>query len=478
MSDERTLAIWQSTTDQLRRVDLSSGYTFDNSKDLVDANIVGEGEGLSFERNFVRCAFSDVRLAGVKFHRVDYKDSSFIDCRFDDSDLGGGSVVSCTFANSTFDRCSFMDAALHDCRFIECTFIECSFCDSMIRNSTAANCCFDACQTSNKLFDGCRLYSNIFRGTFLDVSAIADNFGLDQAQIAKHFIRADRSRSETPFDFDAIQNGWNAVEYVSVFERIKLDYYLSGTGLRGGETLDLTFDSRSWFQAVRAPVNFERLLQDFADFLFRNYDQDRVSIGFILRLAQLAKEVGDQSTNLPGYAQITQAAAGIHLQCLQRLVYLEQAVASFRVRYPGDKLIFRSTDDISDEMAQEIADYFLEIAPSVKMRITPRNSPLDIIVEGLSVSHAIFLITLFFCTKLRLTLANLSSPREEGVAGEGTGSNEKDIFSLQVGGASGDALVQAFALSTGLTRGIVFKCEVKYSTEIIEKIRRFIKEVM
>lgn len=471
---------WRRLHYDLSEIDLSAGYIFNDAQDISDTRIVGEGRGCSFARNFVRCSFIETVITRAAFKGVDYKDSTIVNSTFEDSDLGGGSLVSCTVIGSVFDRCSFTSTAVHDCRFVECRFIECTFENAMFRNSIVSDVLFSECATSNKLFDGCRVYDCRFEATMLDASVIFDNFGIDQRQIDLGQLRRDRSRGTAGLTVEGLHSSAQSRIEREVFSRIKLAYFLGESDETVNHDFDRMFDPTEWLGAVRAPVNFERLLQDFADFILRAFDADSLESAYVLRLAQLTREISDETRDGEGLSQISQTAAAVTLECLRRLVAMETAI---RRRSGGDRppyrLIFRSYNDALDEDIEAISSEIRSLCPSAAVAITPRNSPLDILMSGLTATDSLILLTLFFSTKTRIALEQRGERAETGLKADNRAEGDaRALVDFKFGAARDGDLADAVALSTGMLGRLVFKVEVKYSVSLVNKVKNAIEELI
>jgi hypothetical protein len=339
----------------------------------------------------------------------------------------------------------------------------------MIRNSHLIGCKFTSCLTSNKLFDGCRLYENEFASTWLDFRSVLDNFGLDSKQLPLSGVREDRSYpSSAPFPFEEwLANSQDNA--LSPFEAIKLQFYLAGGELIGSDLVDKAFEPEAWILLVRAPVNLMRLLQDFSEFIFHLYQANRLRSLFLLKLAVLAEAIWRDFRDQPAYLQVGQAGAGTYLQCLQWLSDLEQAIITHLGTSSSTEITFRTFDDTDDQTIAELSTNIAAALPGASIDVRPRNSPVDIVFSNLPVGGAIFLATLFFCTKTRLELLRL----RDGIVDEAQES-KSSIVSISLGGAKDEALRNALSIRALLPGTTVLRLDVKYSSALVEKIKKAI----
>jgi len=471
MTDTR-LVSWRDWNHTLEPIDLSSASAETSlAGDVIGKLITGRHENIRFHRNFLRCAFRNASLIGVNFDRVDSKDTSFIETAFVDCALTSGSTVSCTFANCIFTRCKFTDAAFHESFYRDCTFVECDFVHSMMRNSQVVECVFERCTTSNKLFEGCRLFSNTFHETWLDFAAITDNFGLDNSQLSPERLRENRAypRNELfPLDARLSDAAW--VGDLSEFDKLKLQYYLAGGQLIGSETVDQVFSPESWLWLVRAPINLMRLLQDFGDFIFRLYRTDRLPCIFVLKLGELAHSIWTGFDKQTEHGALAQAGAGTYFQCLQFLADLDAAVRKMLPRNEAKPIVLRSYDDTADGEIVALCSELQKLMPEARIHVLPRNSPVDILFSGLSSESVIFLVTLFFATKTRVQLLRSSDSACDA-------DKDKVLFSLAVGGAKEDKLIDAVAFEQCLPGLMKIRFDVRYSTALVERMKKFIQAI-
>jgi hypothetical protein len=467
----KELSTWRDWGGRLSPMDFSTWPEDEaSSRDVVDRLVTGKVKNKRFRANFLRCAFREAIVTDVDFDGVDFKDTSLVHSEFHDSALTDGSTVSCTFSECTFVRCKFTGAAVHDSLYRQCTFVDCDFQHSMLRNSSVQECHFERCKTSNKLFEGCRVYENDFVETWLDFAAIMDNFGLDNAQLAIDWLRANRSSPENqrfPAEEKITDASW--VDHLTPFDRIKLQYYLSGGLLEGGAEADATFRLESWMSLVRAPVNLARLLQDFSDFIFRRYQADLLDSIFVLKLAGLAHIIWTGLGDDPEHAQLGQTGAAIYLQCLRALADLEVLLRESLSDGDFNRVIYRSFDDASDVAIAGLAQTLGVLLPEGDIRILPRNSPLDIVFSGLSHQNVAFLLTLFFATKTRLQISKLI--RIEGDAR----ADEVILFSVSVGGAREKSAVEAFGVEQSIPGFAKIKFDVRYSTSLAKSIKTLVR---
>jgi uncharacterized protein YjbI with pentapeptide repeats len=465
------LATWKNWTARLETFDLQSIEEAD--RDIIGKLITGEYSNVRFRRNFQRCAFRNAKLTGLNWQRVDYKDTAFIDTNFLNSNLGGGSTVSCTFSNCCFEHCVFDDAAIHDCQYENCIFIDCTFLHSMIRNSELSDCRLEQCQTSNKLFDGCRIFSNSFRNTKLDFRAVLDNFGFDNRQLPFDLLREDRTFPDDvvfPLDKRIANSDWRS--NLSPIEIVKLQYYLTGGELVGNELIDGAFQPNAWVELVRAPINLTRLLQDFSEFILRLYTQDKISAVYVLKLAILADAIwqgfSDQQSNL----QISQAGAGVYLNCIRWLETLDSVVASWISNSLSNKVVWRTFDNAADEEIALLAKSLRRSFPDIVLEVRPRNSPVDIVLSGLTNNYVLLLVTLFFCTKTRLELSSLA----ESTKGKTT--QQTRLISFSVGGAENETLRNAISVTSALPGAMILQLNVDYSVALVQKIKKLVKGII
>jgi hypothetical protein len=469
MSDH-TPAPWRDWNNGLERFDLSASNQA--LGDVVGKLIGGEYRQLTFHRNFLRCAFRNATLESVNFSRADWKDDSLIDCEFVDADLSDSSTVSSTYSDCRFIRCTFKDAAFHECLYQGCVFVECDFSHSMIRNSLLDSCRFERCITSNKLFEGCRLFSNRFEETSIDFAAILDNFGLDAVQLAPSQVRENRSYpSGTPFPFDEslIDPAWQT--QFSPFEQLKLQYYILGGELLGSDAADKAFEPETWLAQVRAPVNLVRLLQDFGDFVIRLYDGDRIPAVFMLKLASLSHSVWQGFTERREHTLLSQAGAGMYLQCVRELSDLDGVISNVLAQGLPDTVTLQSFDDASDDEISALAYQLQAALPDAEIRVKPRNSPVDLVLGHLSYGAAVFLLTLFFGTKTKIELVKL---RASGGSAEG---NEA-LLAIAIGGAKKAGLTSALSIQTAMPGAITLRIDVSYSSALVEKLRKVVKQAL
>jgi hypothetical protein len=467
------LSSWQDWSRGLEPLDLKNQHPDElDKRDIIGKIISGTATGLHFRRNFQRCAFREATLSDLHWERVDYKDTVFIKTEISDSMLGEGSTVSCTYTDCTFIRCNFSDAAFHDCIYERCEFIECEFQDSMVRNSELIECRFVRSITSNKLFDGCRLLGNEFVETALDFRAILDNFGLDSRQLPLDSVREDRTHphpSAFPFDERLVDQAW--VSVLSPFDAMKLQFYLNAGELSGGELIDRVFHTDAWTTLVRAPVNLMRLLQDFAEFIFYLYRNDRLDVIFILKLAILSESIWQGFQQQPVYAQVSQAGSGIYFRSLQSLIDLEAVVENWLNTNGTSTVTYQTADDADDKSVADLAGAIKNSFPDIAFEIRPRNSPVDFVFSNLPVEIAIALITLFFSTKTRIELTRLKTNL-------GKAAVQSTLFALAVGGAKSEDLHNALSLKASLPGSIIFRLNVDYSSALVDKLKRVVKLVI
>jgi hypothetical protein len=463
--------IWRDWNRGLKSFNLSDPTMVQGSDDVIGKIISGEHRQIAFHRNFLRCAFRDVLFEGTDFSRADWKDDSFINSEFVDADLSDSSTVSCTYSGCRFVRCSFKNAAFHECLYLDCSFVECNFSSSMIRNSLVNACRYERCTTSNKLFEGCRLFSNRFEDTTLDFAAIQDNFGLDAVQLPPDHVRESRSYPEVKkFPFDANLRAPTWLRQFPPFEQLKLQYYISGGELTGGNVADEVFEPATWLSQVRAPVNLVRLLQDFGDFTIRLFDDNRIPAVFMLKLASLSHSIWQGFNNKQEHTLLSQAGAGMYLQCVRELSDLDGAISNQLAKGVPEIVTLRSFDDASDEDIAVVHHELCTVLPSVDIRITPRNSPVDLIIGHMSYGAAIFLFTLFFSTKTKIELLKLRM--EAGASPVGS----DPLLSVAVGGAKDVGLTSAFSLQSAMPGSLLLRIDISYSSALVERLRKAIRQ--
>lgn len=473
VDNKNQISTWRDWNRALPCFDFSSADLATlNSADIIGKLITGLIPKVNFKRNFQRCAFRNSVATGLEWPGVDYKDTVFIEAQFTDCVLGDGSTVSCTFTNCRFERCSFNGSAIHGTSYIDCSFIESDFSHSMFRESQISSCQFIRCVTSNKLFDGCQLGLNRFDSTSLDFRVILDNFGLDKTQIEEALIREDRSYpQDRPFDFVARSQDGNWFRDLSSFDKLKIQFYLDGGGVYGSDDIDSLFEPQEWINAVRAPLNLMHLLQDFSDFLLRLYADDKLSVIFVVKMAQLSNSLWKVFSENQVYSQVANAAAGIYLACMRWLEELDSAI-EFVLNPTQTELRLRSFDDTSDEDIGILAETLGLLLTGSQVQITPRNSPVDIVVSHITPETVTFLVTLFFCTKTRLRLSR--TKRSESTSKR---TDDRQLINVSLGGAKG-VLHNAVSVQSALPGSLFIRFDVDYSSALIEKLRRTIKEVI
>jgi hypothetical protein len=471
--EKNEISSWRDWNRALPKFDFASADPEKlNAADIIGQLITGNIPKVPYRRNFQRCAFRESTGSGLEWPGVDYKDTVFVDAVFLDSMLGDCSTVSCTFTNCRFERCSFEGAAIHDTTYLNCTFVEADFRHSMFRNSRISSSQFLRCTTSNKLFDGCQLGQNTFDGTLLDFRAIVDNFGLDKGQLDPSLVREDRTHPHDQlFDFVLQSQNPDWVTSLSSFDRLKIQYYLDGGEMHGSEAMDSVFDAAEWLGAVRAPVNLMRLLQDFSDFLLHLYADNKLPVVFVVKMAQLAHALWTGfSANSP-YSQLGNAAAGTYFACLRWLEDLDAAIADALLE-STEQLRLRSFDEASDDEIHSVAAALRALIPGGEIRVTPRNSPMDIVLSHITPENVSFFVTLFFCTKTRLELSQRRNEdaRENGLV-------PATLLKVDLGGAKGK-LRNALTIQSALPGSLFIRLDVNYSSALIDKIRRSIKDLL
>ncbi|MCM5554142.1 pentapeptide repeat-containing protein [Pleomorphomonas sp. NRK KF1] len=460
-------SVWQEWSSILPSIDLNIW----SSKDHIVGDIVGrlitdDVHSAAFKNNFQRCAFRNCSINSCRWREVDFKDCAFTSTVFFDCDLSGGSTVSCTFSKCRFVDCDFTGAAFHECIYNDCLFERCKFQTSMIRNSRLSRCSFSSCETSNKLFDGCLLFDNIFNETRLDFRSIIDNFGLTIQQISSILIRNDRSYpGSTQHEFHD-----SVYEYkeLNPFEIFRLSFYLGGSEFSDGAILDSVFDPKSWTFMVRAPVNFSRLLQDFADFILFLYDGSSCPSLLVLKLSILSDEIWSTFAEKYEDAHLAQTAAGIHLQCLQRLDLLEQ-VSQLIASNGGNRIVYRSFDDADDEQIAAVANDLSKKLKDASVSIRPRNSPVDIVFTiGNSVTLLLG-IYIFLNTRTRFQLQKIGKqPLAEEI---GT------IVNFEIGGAQKEEMKSLLVISGSVPKVAHFRFDINFSGAMLKRLKDVIQDV-
>lgn len=470
---DNSISVWHDWSSALPIFDFSNeaALTSTNS-DIIGKLITGRIPKTEFRRNFQRCAFRSSQTLGQEWAGVDYKDTVFVDASFSECILGDNSTVSCTFTNCHFERCEFVGSAIHDSTYINCTFVEVDFRHSMFRNSQIVGSNFIKCITSNKLFDGCQLEDNTFEATQLDFRAILDNFGLDKLQITLDLIREDRSYpQDRNFDFKDKFNSESWLSSLSSFDTLKVQYYLDGGTIYGSDIIDRTFNVQEWTSIVRAPVNLMRLLQDFSGFILRLYSDNKLPVIFVVKMAQLAHSLWNSFSTNQAYSQLGNSAAGTYIACLRWIEELDVVIANSLEK---DKSVMRlrSFDDASDDTILALANELNSFTPARDISIGPRNSPVDIIINNLNPVTLSFYLSLFLFTKTRLELSHKLKQQKSRQA-----VKVNSLFDFSVGAAKGE-LHNALSIQTALPGSLFVRIDVNYSSSLIDKLRKTIKEIL
>ena len=465
------ISVWQKWADQLPPIDLGGDiWPEEVGKDIIGRLISGDVDGFEFSHKFQRCSFKMAVLSNSKLKNVDFKDCSFLESTFIGCDLGSGSTVSCTYSKCVFIGCSLSDAAFHECMYLECRFIECDFRSSMVRNSQIKECLFEECKTSNKVFDGCILFNNSFKKTSIDFRAIIDNFGLDCRQIDQGLIRVDRSYPEAEiYEFDQADNHTSKSSQTSPFESLRLDFYLAEGELEGSTTLDKVFEAEAWLSMVRAPINFMRLLQDFSSFVLYLYDTDKVPVLIVVKMYVLTDKIWSSFQGALGSEHLAQTAAGVNLQCLQRIEHLDRASDRIVGNTQGSKIVYRSFDWATDEQIDDLSKELAALLPESHFFIRPRNSPVDIVFSIGNSATLLLGVYLFLNTKTRIQLAQQKA--------KDVGRGNTPLVNLEIGGASGKEQMSLVHFSGNLPRAVTFCFEINFSSTLISRIKNVVKDV-
>lgn len=445
-------------------------------KELHDFLFLGQAHNWEYPASTYRCRFNATKFENVNFHNKDFKDCLFDDCEFIDCEITFASIVSSTFRNCYFEKTPFKDEAIHDCFYQNCHFVKASFVGSMIRNSKIEKCQFDNCETSNKVFDACFLIGNQFNNTKLDFRVLQDNFGLSQSQIDNSLIRENRSYPyDKLFSFSQLSKGVEGVD-LGAIDQWKIQYYQNNSLLFYGIKMDAAFNINYWTKGVQTPSNFVRFLENFAEFIIEEYQNNGCIYYLIVKLHALTYQIYKVLSQKTNFTNILQAVSGIHIRTGHIMNEIDEI--NFTISPNSEnELRFRTIDGITKDEINSIINQIRETTNGFDFKIIKRNSPVDILFLIENYEAYLTIISFFLLSKTKLEIEKIIVNNDLNTNKEKLNEKSK-TFSVSLGLVKEVNSVEIFSMSSNIWGNYTVSICLRVGTTLLKKIRKVLHEII
>lgn len=437
------------------------------SRDLHNAEIVGQVSNWDFPSSSYQCEFRSARLTEVRFPGKDFRDCTFRETQFIRSKFKKASIIGCVFIDCRFIESTIDDYSIHDCIISGTDFLESQILGSMVRYSRAQGCKFVNCILENKVFDECLLFDLEFLDTNIDFHVLIDNFGLRSIELPASAIRVDRSLQlgkEEMFNFDG-ESLSDLYQGLATIERFRLQAYLVGDTLFDGPIVDELFSAENWQQSITTPSAFIRLIENLTEFVCREFEQGRCYLFLVARLHSVMFELY-QNLSDTRYAKISQSVIGCHLRLGQVLNLWEGFIISKLGKKPK-KLQFYTEDNLDESYINNTMQELSAITGGLKYSVGRRNSP--VFVEILEHIDKIFLIAAIF------TITRFSFEIERGSMEELSTDKKvpttRKVLELTAGGGN-------VSLTASPWGDLIVRASIALNSTLITKLRRILHVVV
>lgn len=423
------------------------------------------------ESNLSRCDIKDCLI----------RESDFRFCAFD-----GGALATNYFTETRFTGCTFADTSVINCEFHGCEFISCDLRSLFMKGCRLSNCRLIDCHTDNKAIESTLFFNTELRDCSFQIQMIVENFGLSESLSTGCSIRSARVRDKhVLLTLEEIAEEINNPNN-NVLERLRLYYFVHGTLLEGGENLDQALAFKHWVGVARIPASFNRLIQDFSDFLIHLYEQDQLNAHVILLLHTTLDQLRMRSESNTSFRSLTQTIIGVHVT-LSRLVeeYLVCLMVLQRVFGKDFSLVANGPNEV--EYFENRLSHFLTGTPAKVTRVVPHNSPVDVVISWMDGNTAMIILALFLATRTKFEIrkfaqdlgANTSGTLMEQAGDErGSSMPGMSLFSVSLGFSPDNPAEYGLKLRSLMPGALLVDFRLQVSTVLVSKFRKILVDIL
>lgn len=439
--------------------------------------------------NFVESILFEVNASGVDFAECDFKDSllknsHFTDCRFESS-----TFATCFLADCTFHNCRFYNVGIHSSDFRRVTFSDCDLTNLLIKSSRFTDCRFVDCTTSNKLLEMSAIDNTLFQGTDIQSQTITSNFGLTAQCLQGGRIRDGRIREKFVFLQPAdLQELCKRLD-LSPVEKLRIEYFLTGSLMQGSQYLDEALDLGRWLKTYKNPGSFVELLDSFSDFIAHLYEKNQLLVHTILLLHHVTSRLIDVIPNVDEFRRVALSLGGTHmtlsrvvedyLDVLSRYVDGTQETVTFLVNGPEDRAFY----------LEQLSEWF-EGGDVQITRLVPHNSPLELELTATNSAALLSFIAVFLATRTKFELKKIQAAKAPTTRprkrrhGDNRSSlpvsspGPEKLFSLTAGLEDGPQRKYQIQVMSVLPGSLMATFRLEFGTRIAGRLRHLLVELL
>jgi uncharacterized protein YjbI with pentapeptide repeats len=453
-----------------------------NAFDIRNSTLQGKMTRLH-NPNKINITFSrleSLHCTGVNFTSVDFKDcyikgSVFENCKFNDAAL-----INNLFDDVTFRNCTFRMTSVTGCRFQDVLFENCDLRNVVINTCQFLYCSFKNCKTSNKIIEMSFLYDSHFYKTDIFMETILENFGLNRKHVDQSRIKVAKRFMVQPKDLKKNIKDKVKSDTLNTVERFKLDYFYDPKVLiNGSDLLDETFRFDNWLQLCTIPKSFSLLLQNYSEFLQKNYDENNMPAWGLLKLHSMTGFLLEQKIS---DEEVYRSISGVHLS-LSRFVeqFLTQLINTVTTLQGNTTILLVEGPMEQDFYYENLKTYFEGSSLAIE-NIIKHNSPNELILTWLNIKDIIPVIAVLLATRFKIEIENLNKNKPKRTTTTAAkllpvktdSSNKLQAFALELGFDEHESFIYQLKLKVITPGDLLFNLKLGLNTRILGKLKKIL----
>lgn len=452
--------------------------------------------------NVISSEMIGLKSTKVNWARTDIKDSSIRQTNFSRCSFDITSIMNNVVADTKFAYCTFNDTSITDTIFVNVTFTHCNLSNLIIKNCNFVRCVFNLCKTNNKLIEHCVVDRVQFYETNIFLETIQENFGMSKYEFRGCKIKIGIAYIDKRRALSKITNILKEHDEITPLEKLKLEFFVTGSLKNAAATLDDALKMGSWITLCRIPATFTLLLNGFSSFLINQYESDRVPLSPLLKLYYASNELAtgglSETTNT---VLRTEFLATIYSASMKLLPYFENYLAlidrlslsyfprmGFRAEGPLDKRYYENI------LSEAVGQRKITIE-----KLIERNSPVDLWLFIQNRPDLVALLAIFIASRLKIEIQSIqgrmlqkenleqeqssridkSQARENTTALiETTKEESQKMLSFEIGLSETVSPTYRFKIHALFPRGVAASLLIETRVTIIYKIRNVLLELL
>jgi uncharacterized protein YjbI with pentapeptide repeats len=453
-----------------------------NIKNSTLTGVMNEKHLLN-KTNIILSNLKDLEATNVNYTAVDIKDthidnSIFNDCRFNDS-----AIINSVLDSVNFVECSFKMTSITGTHFFNVIFEDCDLSNVVINTCQFINCKFKNCKTSNKIIEMSLLYESYFYKTDIYLESILENFGLTNASLEDSRVKIGNSFLDNNDKLaSSINEIINSNEHTAI-DKFKLDFFTNPSILTdGSEFLDQTFNYTNWIDLCIIPKTFSLLLEFYSDFLFKNFDDNKVPVWGILKLHTMTGNLLEQEVL---HNDVFRSVSGVHLSLSRFVEKFYSALIDTVITQNNNKLILLVNGPLDKDFYSENLESFFDDTNLNILNVVKHNSPNELILSWLSIKDIIPIISVLLATRFKVEFENLKDIRKKVNDVTTTelipidinnNHNHKDLqaFSFELGFDENESFLYQMKLKIITPGDLLFRLRLGLNTKILGKVKKIL----